>query len=439
VDEAFTPEGAARVAGLITALAGGTITAVIEVGRAPAPRADVVLRPARLARLLGQEVARAEIVHRLQSIGCGVRDGEGEALVVTPPSWRHDLGLEVDLVEEVARLRGFDILPDALAPQRPSRAPDDPLVVIGRRVRDACVSAGLLETKAMPFTSHGDATTPRVRNPLAEDEPYLRARILDTLAGRAEYNLARMQGDVRLFEIGHVFGASTGRLPQEALHAGALLLGARRPAHFTEPEPPPFDAWDAKALAASMARAAWPGEAVTFDPVDEGDVLWRVRVGEGDAARDVGHVSHVPLDRPVWAAEAFGVELVLGRVSSDDVAPHGAHAHGVAARDEARRHLQLQVPLTMPAAEFDLALLVPAGVTAAAIEALLRRDGGELLEAVRIFDEYRGDGLPAGTRSLAWRLRFRHPERTLRDKELEGRRAKLVAALTTELGVTLRA
>lgn len=433
VDAGFTAEAAARTAALVASVAGGTITALLDVGSAPSPRAAVTLRPARLAALLGDAVPTPEIVRWLEAIGCTVAPA-GDALAVTPPSWRHDLALEVDLIEEVARLRGFDALPDDLEPGRPSRIGDDPLVVTARAVRDACVAAGLLETKAMPFTARGGEGTPRVLNPLAEDEPYLRASILDTLAGRAEYNLARMQGDVRLFEVGHVFLPSDGRLPREELRAGALLLGRRRPPHFTEPEPPHFDAWDAKALAGAMARAAWPGDPVTLEPVAEGAVLWTVQAG----GRSVGTVSHVALDRPAWAGEAFGVELVLGVVPSDDVAPPGRHAHGTAIEAPAARHLQVTVPPQTPAAEFDLALLVPAGVSAAAIEGVLRRDGGELLEDVRIFDEYRGDGLPEGTRSLGWRLRFRHPERTLKDKEVEGRRQKLVGTLSRELGVTLR-
>jgi phenylalanyl-tRNA synthetase beta chain len=92
----------------------------------------------------------------------------------------------------------------------------------------------------------------------------------------------------------------------------------------------------------------------------------------------------------------------------------------------------------MPAAEFDLALLVPTHIAAAAVEALIRNTAGELLESVVVFDEYRGKGLPEGTRSVGWRLTFRHPERTLRDKEIEGRRAMLLKTLEKELSVVPR-
>ena len=92
----------------------------------------------------------------------------------------------------------------------------------------------------------------------------------------------------------------------------------------------------------------------------------------------------------------------------------------------------------MPAAEFDLALLVPMQISAATVEAVMRSAAGELLESLVVFDEYRGKGLPGGTRSIGWRLTFRHPERTLRDKEIDGRRAMLLKTLETELGVVPR-
>src|SRR5690606_3682511 len=129
-----------------------------------------------------------------------------EKLQVTPPSWRHDVHRDVDLVEEIARLRGYDALPDTLAPFRPGTVPDHPLHVVGRRVRDRPVARGLYEVRPLPFVAGDDDNYLRVANPLADDEPHLRMSLLETLARRAEYNLARMQGDLRLFEIGSVFG-----------------------------------------------------------------------------------------------------------------------------------------------------------------------------------------------------------------------------------------
>ncbi len=443
VDAGATMELALFGAALIVQVAGGAVSSVLAVGAEPADAAPVMLRPARLARVLGVEVSAEEIARRLTVLGCSVQRTD-DALLVQPPTWRQDLLLEVDLIEEVARLVGFDTLPDELRPFRPGTAPDHPLHLAGRRVRDALVAMGLAEIRPMPFTSTGDANAPRVRNPLADDEPFLRASLLDTLARRAEYNLTRNQGNVRIFEVGNAFLPTGGRLPREEVRVAALVMGARRPSHFTEPEPPTFDAWDAKALAERVFAAAYEAGALTFGDgrrglvPGEGDVLWRIY---GQGGEVVGQVVRVPLDRPVWAAEAFGLELMLGVIASDDVAPAGVSVSGqdsgTVAAPSRTFHVR-SLPST-PAAEFDLALLVPDGTTAAGVEQVLRGAGGELLERVVLFDEYRGEGVPAGTRSLAYRFTFRHPDRTLGQKEIDGRRSRVLESLDRELGIRPRA
>ncbi|MGA9836320.1 MAG: hypothetical protein WBQ26_03285, partial [Gemmatimonadaceae bacterium] len=145
-----------------------------------------------------------------------------------------------------------------------------------------------------------------------------------------------------------------------------------------------------------------------------------------------------PLDAPVWAAPAFGVEVELAEMANAPVAAPGHNAHG-SGPGQPLRHWPAYRPVpTTPAAEFDLALVVPEAVTAAQVEGSIRATAGDLLEQLRLFDEYTGKGIPDGTRSLAWRLTFRHPERTLRDKEIEGRRAKILSVLDQELHVRPR-
>lgn len=436
MDAAAVREVALVGGALIAQVAGGTVGPMITVGQPPEPAKEISLRLSRLTQLLGTPVAAADTVARLESLGCIVRAND-DVLSVQPPTWRSDLLLEVDLIEEVARLGGFDALPDELRAFRPGNVPDHPLHLAGRRVRDTLVACGLSETRPMPFTATGDADTPRVRNPLADDEPYLRASVLDTLARRAEYNLSRMQGNIRLFEIGNAFCGTTGRLPREEVRAGALIMGARRPPHFTEPDPPAFDIWDAKALAEQMAQAAFPGEQLTMVPAEH-PVVWTLNVSNHG---QVGRVERLQLDRPVWACDAFGVEITLGVVSSADVAPAGQHAHVQSSGGEVRVPTAVRaksLPVT-PSADFDLALLVPNHIHAATVETTLRQAAGELLEQLDLFDEFRGAGIPEGYRSLAWRLTFRHPSRTLRDKEIEGRRAKLLDTLDKELGIRTRA
>lgn len=434
-------------ASLIVAVAGGAVDgAPLYVGGAPSAFAapPVPLARARLRTVLGTEVAPAEVERQLRSVGFTV-EATSEGWMAVAPSWRVDVSRDVDLIEDVARLVGYDTLADDLRPQRPGTVPDHPLHDAAQRVRATLVGAGLLEARPLPFVKGDDATHVRVANPLADDEPHLRTSVLETLARRAEYNLTRKQRAVRLFEIGSVFARSGGTLPTEEVRVGLLVMGARRPVHFTEPTSPDVDAWDAKALGELVAASAFPGMLVKLDapPADARDavpgdsgaaVLWRILI-EGTPR---GVVRAVALDAPVWAAPAFGVELMLGLLASGFVAERGAHAHA-AERAPAKRHFVQYTPLpVMEAAQFDLALLVGDALPAADVERVIRRNAGDLLESLVLFDEFRGAGVPAGMRSLAWRLTFRHPERTLRDKEIDGRRSQLLKVLEKELGVVSR-
>lgn len=446
VDRAATLELLADAARLITAVAGGHVEAVLDVGAAPGALPPVRLRQQRLDQVLGVAVPAAEVERLLSAIGFTVEpdaaDWDGPAWRVAPPAWRHDVEREVDLIEDVARLLGLDSLPDELRPFRPGTVPDHPLVTASRRVREALVADGLYEARPLPFVRGDDATHPRVANPLAEDAPHLRTSALDSLAERAEYNLSRMQGDVRLFEVGSVFAAAlagSAALPAERLVAAALVMGQRRPPHFTEPKPPVFDVWDARALGERIARAAFPDARVELAPRDADGVLWAVQVD----GRAVGVVRRLALDAPVWAAPAYGAEVELGAIDSAHVAAPGANAWPEAAAAQAGvadvQHVRARPLPTTPAVELDLALVVPDTVPAGEVERVLRAYGGDTLEQVTLFDEFRGGDVPAGARSLAWRVVLRDPARTLRDKEVAGRRQKLLQALERELGVRPRA
>ncbi|HEY0995775.1 MAG TPA: phenylalanine--tRNA ligase subunit beta [Gemmatimonadaceae bacterium] len=440
VDPALAPGALERCARLIVALAGGRIDgAPVDLGGEPATPAPVALRAARVARVLGGEVSAGEIGRLLQGIGFAVEPGPDGALRVTPPSWRSDVTAEIDLIEEVARLRGYDSFPDTLQPGRPSAVPDAPMWTLAARVRDALVGEGLLEARPLPFVSGAEEGFVRVANPLAENEAYLRTEVLDTLARRAEHNLAHMQGNVRLFEVGAVFTprASGEAMPDEELRVGILVMGDREPVHFTQPQSPVYDEWDAKWLGEVVARAAYPGARVALEPSADPEALWEILVG-GEGR---GVVRRLVLDAPVWAAPAFGVELSLSAVTSAQVAAPGANAHGGTAAvgpSPAARTTRYRPLPTTPAAEFDLALLVRDDLPAAEVERVIRRTAGELLESLVLFDRYQGKGVDEGYRSLAWRLTFRHPERTLRDKEIEGRRAKILSTLQSELDVRPR-
>ncbi|MES2179236.1 MAG: phenylalanine--tRNA ligase subunit beta [Gemmatimonadota bacterium] len=434
VDVALAPRALERVASLIVSLAGGTVVhEPVDLHAGEAKRVPLVLRTSRVARVLGVALDAARIAELLRLIGCTADAEDGGTIVhVVAPTWRRDLVSEADLIEEIARLHGYDALPTDIRPYRPGTSSDAPLWTLSAKLRELLSGAGFLEARPIPFVAGGEGHV-RISNPLAENEGHLRRTLLETLARRAEHNLAHMQGNVRLYEIGSVFAPGAEALPLETVNVALLLMGDRDPAHFTNAKPARFDAWDAKGLAAAVATAAF-GNAILEPSADGGDVLWNVVVG----GQRRGIVTRVALDAPVWASPAFGVEIELSALSNADIAPAGEHAHGAVAPEPPRAVSKYRALPTTPASVFDLALLVPETVIAADVERVIRSSAGELLEQLMAFDVYEGAGVDAGHRSVAWRLTLRHPERTLRDKEIEGRRAKILTALQSELNVRQR-
>jgi phenylalanyl-tRNA synthetase beta chain len=438
VDLEIGPRALERVAHLIVLLAGGrTDEAPVDLAYSRGAPTELALRPERVATLLGDAVEAGEIASLLQRIGFGV-EREARNLRVVVPSWRGDVVAEVDLIEEVARLRGYDNFPVEMRPFRPGNVGDDPQWIASKRVREALVGAGMIEVRPMPFVAGGPDFV-RVSNPLAENEACLRREILDTLARRAEYNLARMQRDIRNFEIGSVFEPTSGELPREELRVGLLVMGRRQPPHFTDPKSTDFDAWvtigewDAKGLGQSIAQAAHPAATIELRDGDVDSVLWDV-LADGNP---IGVIRRIALDAPVWAAPAFGIEISLGVIESAQVAPPGEAA--LRPFDRPAPTVRRYQPLpTTPASEFDLALSVPDAVRAEQVENVIKQVSGKLLERLALFDRYVGHGVEAGHRSLAWRLTFRHAERTLREREIEARRADILKALADELNVRQR-
>jgi phenylalanyl-tRNA synthetase beta chain len=417
IDAHAATELARYASALIVSVAGGRVDgtpiAIGSPGQSPHP---IALRVSRVGRVLGERVAETECMRLLGSVGFGVVSGSDEVLRVTPPRWRGDVTLEVDLIEEVARLRGYDSFPDDLRPFRVGSAVESSAYVVARRVTRALVGAGLLEVRPVPFVTDAGENGVRVLNPLAESEAMLRSSALQTLARRVEHNFAHMTRNIRLFEVGVVFSRGPERTPVERTVAAAVIGGDRVPAHFTDPRPAQVDLWDAGWIAESIIRAAFGDGGAQLQPNGTGDGWEIVR----DGAK-LGVVAPLIVDSPVWAPPVFGIEIdVTG-------------AFGLEHQANAFRPL----PVT-PAAEIDLALLVPAAITAAEVARVVTATAGETLESLTPFDEFRGTGVADGYRSIAWRLTFRHPERTLRDKEIEGRRARILRALDEELGVRPR-
>ncbi len=419
IDLLGMPDAMRRAIELIIAVAGGELReAPLDLWPKPEQPRTVFVRPARVNHLLGVDVPRGDVERLLSAVGF-VAAPKDERLAVQVPGWRPDVTREADLIEEVARLRGYDALPDELRPYRPGTVPDAPPMRARTRVREQLVRAGMLEARTIPLGAPDGPDAVEIRNPLSAEESHLRSRLLPGLVRRVEHNWAGSIRDVRLFEVGTVFRTGRGEggrgmgAPEEWTSVAGVLTGARRPGHWSDGDAkvPDMDLWDLKYHFELAVQVAAPGAVVQALQDGAG---WAATAG-GAA---LGWAGPLEADAPRWAAPLFGFEV---RVSES--AP------------ERPRYRPLP---TTPAIVHDLALVLPAGVAADAVAVVLQRVGGKLLEHLEVFDEYRGPKLKGGERSVAWRLTFREATRTLREAEVEKVITAALKALEEELDVRRR-
>ena len=417
-------------------LVDGTID---EGGPGPEP-ATIRLRDARVERLLGAPIPRAEAKEILERLEFGVTEAEDGLDATVPPFRRNDVTREADLVEEVARIWGLEKLPVTLPSRRGATGRLSEEQRFRRRLEDALVGAGVFEAVGWSFTTPDLAERLRIpardarhdpvalRNPMSEDQSVLRTTLLGSLLDSVRRNRSRGIADVRLFETGAVYFArprpgeprdTEGVLPDERLHLAAVLAGALRPATWREPEPPRADFFAAKAVLAAALnaiRVPWSVEAAGEPFLHPGRAA-RVLVA-GDSAGWLGEVH--PGVAAAWDLDAAtGFELDLGVVL--------AHAVAVPGYEDVTSY---------PAVRQDRAWWFPAGVSAGDVIATVREAGGPLLAHAEVFDVYApagDDGAPPRT-SLAVRLEFRAPDRTLTDEEVARRRAAIDAAVAERLG-----
>ena len=419
IDILGLPDAIARAIDLIIAIAGGEVREPpLDLWPEPQKPRSVFLREARVSHLLGVTVPRKEIERLLSAVGF-VAAPKDDRLAVQIPGWRPDVTREVDLIEEIARLRGYDSFPDEVRPYRPGTVPDAPSELVLRRIREQLVASGngLLEARTLPLGPADGPDAVELKNPLSAEEAHLRSRLLPGLVRRVHHNWAQGQRDIRLFEVGTVFRAGKGPRPEEELHLAIVLTGARHPAHWTASQErvklPDMDIWDLKQHFELAVGVAAPS--CDVQPAASG-AGWVAVAGDG--GQPAGTATPLDADAPKWAGPLFGLEVRIA-VTPTPLAKYR--------------------PLpTQPPAVRDISLVVPGSVTAAAIEAVLRRAGGAMLEQLDVLDEYRGAGLPEGTRGVTWRCTFRAPDRTLTESQTVAVLEKMLKAAEESLDVRRR-
>ena len=449
-----------RAVQLLTGHAGGKLDPRILDLDAVVPPAPVTVAADLPSRVAGVAYPTSRVTEILTEIGCQVAaDGadlvatDGADLVVTPPSWRPDLVQPADFAEEVVRLDGYDNVPSVL----PVAPPGNGLTPTQRRRRGvgrALAENGYVEVLSYPFVSpaaldalgipDGDPRrdTVRLANPLSDEEPLLRTTLLPPLLQTLKRNLGRGQRDLALYELGSVFRATgePGSPPVMGVAgrpADADLAAAQR---FVPVQP-----WHvAVVLAGEIEPAGWWGAG---RPASWADAVQAARIVL--SAAGLTAVVRAGARAP-WHPGRCAEIVVDGQVVgyAGELHPAVCTALDLPKRTCATELDLDAVPLAgvttaprisgYPPALIDVALVVDAGTPAAEVESALVDGSGPLLEAVRLFDVYAAEQLGAGRKSLAYKLAFRAPDRTLTVEEAVAARDAAVAVAAERFGAALR-
>ncbi len=469
VDTALAPVAIERALTLMQEFGGGEVEDVYTDINTVAKLEPIEMAADFPDTIVGFEYGPVTVRESLEKIGCVVaakavskQGGAGANLSVLPPTWRPDLRAPIDLVEEVARLHGYDDLPSAL-PTAPAGRGYTHGQQVRRNVARSLAEHGLTEVQTYPFISEerlDDLRTPaddrrrnlvKLANPLNEQLPYLRPFLFSTLVDAAKVNLGRGAVDVAIFEVGKINRAEgTGKagrpgvdarpsakelaaidaaLPHEDLRIGGILAGNRVAAGWNDAAQP-VDWSDALAAAMSVVAAAGVEVEVTadaHDPFHPGRcaALYLKDGTSGDKRTLVGHAGEI--HPKVLENLGLPARSVCFEISLDTLI---AASEGQSVR---------AVPvLTQPLAKEDFAFVVDAGLVAESLVATVRVAAGDLLEDAHVFDVYMGEQVGEGKKSLAVNVKLRAADRTLDAEEILGVRKAIITGAEKAHGAVLR-
>jgi phenylalanyl-tRNA synthetase beta chain len=426
-----------RAAALIGLLAGGSCAhGHLDVYPGKIDVAAIAFRPERANALIGINLDRHEIIDILKRLECRVSEGDAGVLLVTPPSYRIDIEREIDLVEEIARLNGFDKIPTTMpvaqiASDRPSRHQQ-----LQKKVRNMLIDLGMNEIINFSFTDAGAAdklllseddprrTAIKLLNPLIDEHSVMRTTLVPGLLETTVRNINFRSLDLKLFEMRRVYLGRPGEsMPNEPISIAGALTGARDGDGWSRPNEL-IDFYDAKgnveALLETLDIGGVSWVADTPEPYYHPGKSCTVFAGR-ERVGSVGEIHPAVLDRFGIDKPVFCFELDFEKLVQIS-----------------RQKVSITAPSRFPDSSRDIAMLVPNTLTSEKILACVRSVKAKEIEQVKIFDVYKGSGIPDGFSSIAIRIRYRSYDHTLTDEEISVLHKKITDGLVQTLHVTLR-
>jgi phenylalanyl-tRNA synthetase beta chain len=417
-----------RATQLLVAIAGGRPGPIVErVAEAYLPqRAPIRLRAERLRRVLGMPVSADTVRDVLTRLGLAV-ETRPEGWSATPPSFRFDLGIEEDLIEEVVRVVGYDQVPTTVPTARLDLRPEPETGASTARIRTVLADRGYQEAITYSFVDPAlqaavepDEPPIRLSNPISADMAVMRTTLWPGLLRALAHNRNRQQGRVWLFETGLRFRTRDGLTVQEPVVAG-LAAGEVLPEQWGSARRA-VDFYDVRADVEALLALAGPEEGFAFEPgrhpaLHPGQTA---TVRRGDAPVGLLGALHPALSRTLdIEGPVYLFELRLAALEAGPLP-------------------RFQPLSRFPAIRRDLAVVVDEAVPAAAVRTCIGQGAGDMLRTLEIFDVYRGDSIGVGKKSLALALTLQAADRTLQDEEVDRVMRTVVEALGSELGATLR-
>jgi phenylalanyl-tRNA synthetase beta chain len=434
IDPSGVEKALLRAAALIAEVAGGSIAGgIAKAGEIPAAAAPVLVRTARIEKLLGRAVARDDAHKHFAALGADVTL-EGDDLNLVAPSHRHDLTREVDWIEEIARLEGYDSF-EPVPPSVPMHtAVVPPVHSFQRDARLRLATDGMNEAVSLSFCSstlnasfrglHADSSVSvALRNPLRSDEAEMRRSLIPGVL-TAHVSNARSGRDVTdFFSIGRTFSANAGGVVSEIDAIAGVLSGPRRARGPGSAGEVTF--WDAKGVVERLVRLVAPQAVVAWEPTAACPYLHpreaaRIRLGDV-VVGVVGRLHPDVADRLEVRGDACVFE-VDSRLVLEYAPPRSA----------------LKPVPRYPASSRDISFLVPNDLLAGTVVAAVESMNEPLIEHVGVFDEYVGKGVPDGHRALAFSIVYRSADGTLTDDAVAELHDGVVKRLTDGLGIHVR-
>jgi phenylalanyl-tRNA synthetase beta chain len=405
-------------------------TGMIDVYPNPVLPRHVLANPKRVNRLLGTSIPEQEILDYLERLGFLVSPGKDLEVVV--PTRRTDVLGEADIAEEVGRLYGYDRIDLTTGHSRDSHGKYPSESVDKMRVREMLVGIGLNEAVTDPtmgpektdFFGLASPELVEIRNPVGVQNSVMRPSLLPGMADVLVKNERQGQEEVGFFELGSTY-AKQGDGFEETVRLAIGLSGTCRPRQW-HTKPRPFDFFDLKGIVEGVSEAM--GTGIAFEPGAHGKLhagrQAEIRLAQTDNDSVIGYLGELAPD----ICEALGSKRRLYIAELD------FHLLREASGDSGRyRSLD-----RYPAVKRDLAVIIPKKILESQVRSVILANGGNLVESVELFDVYEGEQIPPGTKSLAYAIVFRSPERTLTEAEIDSRQKDMESALESDFGGKIR-